>query len=481
MNGVILKDCKFLFQSAEQISTGTSVFVAGDTIKAVGDFSGLAVIAPEAEIVDCSNKIVMPGFVDAHNHLCNTHMNLCRAFPFDYGSILEHMMTTIHGPYGWHNEASMYDISMASLVNAVKHGATTVSNCTILPEVAHDAMRESKVRGILAPQIQTGVRLHNDNLTWQGALDKAEYCLKTYHKPEETMKVVVHCHDLYDCADGFLRSAHALAKQYHTNFVTHFWEFASTVEKAEKAWKQDGGAFAHYLKLGIVDGKTVLFHGSQLDAGQIETLAKLGAAVIHNPDINASNCGTCAYVPKMLEAGLTVGLGSDYGSLSILSAIKLMSCVHSIQFQRELRTIPYEAPFHCATMGGAKAYQLDHLIGSIEPGKRGDIITFDLSRASNLLPMSTAILDHAPLLLHFLFSRNAVGISTCESLINGEFVRKNGEFVHLDEEAIVARAGEWCGRSFLDIKKAREEGRYYARQVHLDYIPDDQIPPEVFT
>ena len=74
-----------------------------------------------------------------------------------------------------------------------------------------------------------------------------------------------------------------------------------------------------------------------------------------------------------------------------------------------------------------------------------------------------------------------MGISTCESLINGEFVRKNGEFVHLDEEAIVARAGEWCGRSFLDIKKAREEGRYYARQVHLDYIPDDQIPPEVFT
>ncbi len=479
MKHIIFKNCKFLFQSATEISTGKSLLVEGKEIRAVDTFDTVKALAPDAEIIDCSNKIVMPGFVDAHNHLCNTHMNLCRAFKFDYGQILELMMTTIHGPYGWHTDQSMYDISTASLVNAIKHGATTVSNCTILPDVAFEAMRDSKVRGILAPQMQTGVRLHNDNLSWQRALDSTEYCLKNYHKPEENMKVVVHCHDLYDTTDAFLKEAHAMSKQYKTNFVTHFWEFASTVEKAEAAWVNDGGAFAHYEKLGILDKDSALFHGSCLNGDQIEALARIGASISHNPDINAANSGFCAYVPKMLEAGLTVGVGSDYGSLSVLAGMKLMGCIHNVQ-PRELTKIPYEAPFHCATMGGAKAYQLDHLIGSLVPGKRADIITFDFSRASNLLPMTPVLIDLDPMLLHFFFTRNAVGIDTSESVINGEFVRKAGEFVHLDEEAIVAKAAEWCGQSLLDIKKAREEGRYYAHQVHPDYITDEQTPEEVY-
>lgn len=89
-------------------------------------------------VIDCTDKLVMPGLVDGHNHLCNTLMNISRAFPFDYSHISDHMLTTIHDPYGWLTPESLYDITMTSAINALKHGTTTVENSTILPDTAYE-------------------------------------------------------------------------------------------------------------------------------------------------------------------------------------------------------------------------------------------------------------------------------------------------------------------------------------------------------
>ncbi|MFR8083326.1 MAG: amidohydrolase family protein, partial [Odoribacter splanchnicus] len=143
----VFKNCRFLFASAEPegITTGDSVVVSDQSISYVGDFETYLQENPDAvvqTVIDCSDKLVMPGLIDGHNHLCNTHMNISRAFPFDYGHISEHMLTTIHDPYGWLTPESLYDISMASAINALKHGATTVENSTILPDTAYEVMEE---------------------------------------------------------------------------------------------------------------------------------------------------------------------------------------------------------------------------------------------------------------------------------------------------------------------------------------------------
>ncbi len=484
MNYIILKNCKFLIAKGTKdgITTGKSVLIEGKIIKAIDEITEIKKQYPEsanAEIIDCSNKIVMPGLVDGHNHLCNTHMNLCRSLaPVDYSDIIGHMLGTIHGPYGWLTEEANYTISTASILNDVKFGATTIENSSILPDSGYRAMKDFKIRGILAPQIQTGVRLDADNLNWSQAIDKARYCLEHYHKPNDLMKVVVHPHDVYDCTDKFLREAYELAESYDTNFVTHFWEFPSTVAKSDVAWAKDGGGFEHYKKLGIITDRSVFFHGTALSEEEIEYLASVGTSVIHNPDINAANCGTCAYVPKMIQAGLNVGVGSDYGSLSVLTGMKLMQEVHQIM-PRELKKLEYETPFYCATIGSAKAYQMDHMIGSIEVGKRADVITIDLKRASHLLPMSTAVIDIQPELLFFLFVRNCPGTETSETIIDGTFIRKGGEFVSIDEEKILADAFELCDQSLKDISEAKKAGKYYARIMHDDYITDEALPEDV--
>lgn len=483
MKKILFKNCKFLFlvPTAEGIVTGQSVLTEGPNILAIGNLVDLEKEFPDlgqAEIIDCSNKIVMPGLVDGHNHLCNTHMNVSRAFPFDYTKLTEHMLTTIHDPYGWLTKKSIYDITMTSIINDVKHGATTIENSTILPDTAFRAMTDAGIRGILAPQMATSFRLDADNLNMKQSLEKTRSCLKQYHHPDGTMQVVVHIHDLWDCTEKMMLAGMELASEYDTKYVAHFWEFASAQERGDILWADEGGAFEHYRKRGLINDRCVFFHGSMLNEEQIDQLASLGASIIHNPDINATNCGNCAYIPKMLEAGVNVGLGCDYGSLDVMTNMKLMLLVHHIM-PRRLRTLEYWKPFEAATMGSARAYGLDHMIGSLETGKRADIITIDLSKASHLLPMCTELIGIQTELLYFLFTRNCAGTETCETMINGRFVRRNGEFTQLDEEKLVAEASAWCGKCLTDLIQRRKDKKHYARIIHPDFTKDEDIPTEL--
>lgn len=475
----VFKNCRFLFASAEPegITTGDSVVVSDQSISYVGDFETYLQENPDAvvqTVIDCSDKLVMPGLIDGHNHLCNTHMNISRAFPFDYGHISEHMLTTIHDPYGWLTPESLYDISMASAINALKHGATTVENSTILPDTAYEVMEECGIRGILAPQMASSFRLDSDNLNWKQSLEKTKYCIEHYHNPKRRMSVAVHIHDLWDCTEQLMDRAMDMAEQYDTRFVLHFWEFQNAVERAGELWKDDGGALNHYIKKGLVTERSVLFHGSRLVEEEIDRLAETGASVIHNPDINGTNCGNCAYIPYMLKKGINVGLGSDYGSLDVMSAMKLMLLVHNIM-PREEKGVAYNAPFYAATKGNAKAYGLENLTGTLEAGKRADIVTIDLKKASQLLPMCTSLIGRKTELLYFLFLRNCAGTTTSETMVDGKFIRKDGEFTEIDEEKYVRKAYEWTNRCMEDLVEKHKTHEHYARMIHPDFIRDEEI------
>lgn len=480
---VVFKDAKFLFALPEGggITTGQSVLVEGNTIREVGGFAQLCEKTPglleKAEVVDCSNKILMPGLVDGHNHLCNTHMNLARIVYINYKDIVAHMMATIHDPYGWMSDECLYDISMASILTDMKQGATTIENSTIKPDVAYRAMRDAGIRGILAPQMATSFRLDSDDLNWKEMLARTEQNIKDYHDPENGMSVAVHVHDLWDTAEEVMVRGLALAEEYDTRYVTHFWEFANAVERAEALWEAEGGALAHYLGRGLVNERCVLFHGSMLGPEEIDRVAETGASIIHNPDINGTNCGNCAYVPYMLEKGINVGLGSDYGSLDVKTAMKLMLFAHNIM-PREYKGVAYHAPFEAATLGGARAYGLEGLIGSIEAGKRADLVTFDMETAHQLLPMAASVIEYDPGILYFLFTRNAAGLATSDSMINGEFMRRDGAFTRLDEKAITAKAAGWMERFIPELTARHKAGGHYARTVHPDFMRDEDIDIE---
>lgn len=479
MSTTIFQNCRYLFSSAdpEAISTGTCVVTEGNSILFVGNYNEFLEQFPNKKIdtcIDCSCKIVMPGLLDGHNHLCNTHMNISRAFPFNYEHISEHMLTTIHDPYGWLTRESIYDITMTSAINAMKHGTTTIENSTILPDTAYEAMDDSGIRGILAPQMASSFRLNADNLNWKQYLENTKHCIQHYHNPDRRMSVAVHIHDLWDCIEQLMTAGMDMAEQYDTKFVMHFWEFQNAVDRANELWKEDGGAMNHYLKLGLITSRSVLFHGSRMTEEDIDKIALTKASVIHNPDINGSNCGNCAYIPYMLKKGINVGLGSDYGSLDVMSAMKLMYILHNV-VERPEKGVTYHAPFYAATKGNAQAYGLEAMVGSIEPGKRADIITIDLKKASHLLPMCTELIGLKTELLYFLFIRGCAGTTTCETMVDGTLIRKDGEFTKLDEERFVHNSMVWTEQCMKDLLTAHKNQQHYARIVHPDFIKDEDI------
>lgn len=484
MKPVLFKDCKFIFSLPEHggIVTGKSILVDERKIVEIDKLDMLfhkhENMTKNADVIDCSNKIVLPGLVDSHNHLCNTHMNLSRILGLNYDDIASHMMTTVHDPYGWLTDEALYDISLASALNDIKQGATTIQNSTIIPEVAYEAMKTSGMRGILAPQMSTSFRLENDDLNWKEMLERTEDLILKHHDPDgERMSVVVHVHDLWDTLEIVMRAGLDMAEHYNTRYVTHFWEFSDAVERADKMFANEGGALNYYLKNKLITERCVLFHGSCLTTSDIDRIADTGASIIHNPDINGTNCGNCAYIPYMIKKGINVGLGSDYGSLDIKTAMKLMLLVHNIM-PREEKGVAPDAPLRAATISGAKAYQLDHLVGSLEPNKRADIITFDLSAALNLLPMVTSVIEHDASILYFLFIRNAAGMPTSETMIDGKLIRCHGDFTELDEQEIVAKAYEWCERFIPDLMDRLDRNKHYARLVYADFTRDDELDIE---
>lgn len=285
----------------------------------------------------------------------------------------------------------------------------------------------------------------------------------------------MHIHDTWDCADKIIEKAFDLAVRYDTKFVSHFYEFPKAAELDDQLWRAEGGAFEHYESMGIIGPRSVFFHGCMLNERRMERIAQLGASIIHNPDINGTNCGNCAYVPYMFKAGVNVGLGSDCGALDMFGAMKLMLFAHNIMPRAE-KKIEYWQPLEAATINNAKAYGLAHLTGSLEPGKRADIITIDLKTASDLVPLVPAATEVQPEMLFFLFIRSCAGKETCETMIDGQWVRRDGQFVHLDEEEIVANAARRCEEFLPDMVRARREDSHFAIRLYDDFVSDDQIP-----
>lgn len=127
---------------------------------------------------------------------------------------------------------------------------------------------------------------------------------------------------------------------------------------------------------------------------EIEAIAGTGASIIHNPDINGTNCGNCAYVPYMLKNGINVGLEA-ITLLDAMSAMKLMLIVHNITC-RGLNGFSLSGSILRSHHGKRPRIRPDQEIGSIEPGKKADIITIDLKKAPHLLPLCTSLLEVSP-------------------------------------------------------------------------------------
>jgi 5-methylthioadenosine/S-adenosylhomocysteine deaminase len=358
-----------------------AVAISGTKIVAVGEASDLAG-AQARERIDARGKLIMPGLVNAHNHM---PMSLFRGLADDLPLeqwLQEHIFPA---EARFITPESVRLGARLSAAEMVLSGTTTCCDGYFLASDIAEAAS------------QTGLRL----VSGQGVIDfPAPGVPDPKHNIEVADRFVRHwsdrsplitpsifCHAPYTCSPETLQAAKEAADKYGVLFQIHV---AETRSEEERCRQTHGCSSVQYLeRLGVLDRRTLLIHSIWVDETDLDIIAGRQSPVVHCPESNMKLASGVAPVPRMLEKGIVVGLGSDgCASNNDLDMFKEMDTTAKLHKMHHLDPSVLDAAtaVRMATIGGARSLFLDHKIGSLEEGKEADLIVIDTARP-HMTPM----------------------------------------------------------------------------------------------
>ncbi len=472
---VLFRNCRYLITQPTPfggILEDGALYIEGSLVKAVGPSAEIEAQygqQPDVEIVDARNKIVMPGLVDTHNHVGEAQMFLIFGWlQTPLTGIVDTAIRVLWPAYNWFTEESIYDLTLFGTLNLLKHGTTTFGNAFTFPDAVYRASVASGMRTAIHVQSITSVKLseaRNGELlpyaTEEEYLALTEEAIQKYHNTEDgRIRIGVHPSATYNCTQSLLLKSMELAEKYDVQFCSHVAEAPDEKARADATWADEGGQIQHLRNMGLMTPRSLFYHGAALNEAEIDMVAETGVAIAHCPPTN-SILGNCAYLPYMLQQGVKVGLGTDMPTHNLFNVMLSVSQQHAIM-PRELRGVLPWTPFELATLGSARALRWEEQIGTLEPGKRADVVTIDLTRNTSLFPLNVGTL------LLFL-AVNGPGTEVADAMVDGRFLRRDGEFTLLDEEELIGRAQYWCDKFTADYMQAQAEGRPMFERVHEEY------------
>ena len=250
------------------------------------------------------------------------------------------------------------------------------------------------------------------------------------------ISITVDPHAVYTCSPDLLKKLKDQAEKHDALYIIHLSENEEEVKGSLERY--GANPVMHLENLGLLDSRVIADHCVMLTNEEIELLAKREVKIAHCPESNMKLASGIAPVPKLLAAGIPVGLGTD-GSASnndvdMFGEMNSAAKLHKVS-NLDPTSLPAAEVLEMATMGGAGVLDAAHAIGSIEPDKKADLIVLDLNQP-HLTP-----LYNIP--SHMVYA--ARGADVVHSIINGKVVMKNRELKTLDEKAILAdmvRMGE---------------------------------------
>lgn len=364
-------------------------------------------LAPHGSVVNGQNKLLLPGFVNAHTHSTEIwQRGIIAPLP------LELWLTELYD-FTPLDLDKVYWAAQATAVETLLAGGTTVVDHLILVpgreietiEVAVRAYREVGIRAFVAPLIQdqpllsslpSGGQPRLPELPYFRNTDAAITLLKTaieqFHSPATGIQIMAAPTGFQLCSDDLFAGLAELSDRTGVCLHSHLLE--SKAQKMLAAEKYGCSAVAHLQRLHFLGPKTSLAHCVWLDDADIEILAATQSTVVHNPLSNLRLGSGIAPVLKYRAAGVNVTFGCD-GSASndsqdLLEAIKLGSILHNVTDTDYDHWISPRQAVQMASAGGAKGLGLQTQTGTLEVGQWADLVLYDLTRLS-LLPRTDPI------------------------------------------------------------------------------------------
>lgn len=413
-----------------------AVAIQGDHILAVGLESDLSAQFPGVQLLDCGGKVLMPGLVNAHTHV---PMTLLRGLADDLRLdvwLLGYMMPVER------EFVSPDFVRLGTLIacsELIRSGVTCFADMYYFEESVAQATADAGLRAVCS---QTVLKFPApDAQSFEESLAAAREFIQRW-KGHSLIEPSVAPHAPYTCTEEILRATAALAVEFDVPLHTHLAETAIEVETSRKT---HGIPVIPYVKkYNLFDAKVLAAHCVHIDNGEMLTLLHHKAGVAHNPSSNLKLASGFAPVKQMIELGLNVGIGTDgpasNNDLDMFEETRLAAFLAK-SASNDPTALPAKTALSMATRLGAKAIHQGHLTGSLEPGKRADLILLDLFPLHNIPRFRR---EPDGIYAQIVYAAKSTDVT--DVMVNGKWLMRDLQLVTLNPAELYQQADEYARR-----------------------------------
>ncbi|RMG62256.1 MAG: amidohydrolase [Chloroflexi bacterium] len=410
-----------------------AVAIRGDSIVAVGDADQIAAGYTATEVIDCTGCCIMPGLINCHTH---TPMTLLRGLADDlrldvwlYGYMLPVERRFVSPEF----VALGTRLACAEMIRS---GVTCVNDMYYFEETIAQTIAEVGLRALCS---QTIMQFPTpDASSADESLEFTEAFIRKW-KGHPLITPVIAPHAPYTCSGPLMRTCAEIAIQYDVPLHIHISE---TFQEVEDSRREHGMPVVNWVKKnGVLEAKVIAAHCVAIDAGEMRTLRNAGATVAHNPSANLKLASGIANVTQMLKTGLNVGIGTDgpasNNDLDHFEEMRLAALLAKGS-TRDPVAVPARMAMLMATRMGAHALHIGHITGSLEAGKRADVIVLELRRLHSTPQYSRIAAGSDAIYTQIVYSSKASDVR--DVFVNGKPLMRDRALLTLDEAAIEAEA-----------------------------------------
>lgn len=443
INGLVVT-----LDNQRRIIENGAVAVEGNRIVAIGKSDKITREYQADKVIDADGMAVLPGLVDCHVHLAQA---LIRGCADDVPLIpwLRDYVWVLQGNFNPDDGRASAELAMAEFIRS---GTTTFVECMIHRRYGFDGIAEAVdragMRAVLSKIVMDmpGYGLE-EGIMYKGMIeDKDETIRETldmlqkWHGHDGRIQVWFGPRTPGACTPDLYREIVELARQHRTGITMHLAEVKDDVHYTKREFGKLPAEFAE--DLGLVGRNVLLAHTVWLTQPEIEILGRSNTNTVHCPSSNMKLGSGIAKIPEMIEAGVNVSLGCDGGpsnnTYDMLREMKIAALLQKVRMHDPTR-LQAETVLEMATINGAKAVGLEHEIGSLEEGKKADIILIRLRK-----PHLTPIFSVAS---NLVYAANGGDVDT--TVVDGHIVMERKRLLTLDEDRVLKEA-ERRGRDLLE-------------------------------
>ncbi len=431
--GIVLKNILAVLPEGEKdVVKETDIYIEGGRIAAIGQKPEGFI---EEKVIDGKDRLAIPGLINCHTH---SYMSFMRNVADDL-SFMDWLFGSIDPIEQKMTDEDTYWGACLAIIEMMKSGTTCFNDMQMNIHQTTRAVKESGMRAV----ISRGLVGEGDNEAGQMRLSQA-YEERDAAKDCDRLTFMLGPHAPYTCDDAYMRIVSEEAKKNHMGIHVHLSESESEIQQIKEKYGCSPIEMAD--KNGLFDVPAIAAHCVQITESDMDILKEKNVSVVTNPASNMKLGNGFAPVPRMMEKGINVCLGTDgaasNNSLNLFHELSLLTLIHK-GVNRTPQCVSAREGLRIATINGAKALGLEKETGSLEVGKKADIAILDLNTPS-LTPRNNLIAGLS-------YSANGSEVETV--IIDGKVTMENRKVLTLDEELVYQKINEIIVRMELDKKE----------------------------